>query len=438
MNLPTRLSLIGLLCTSLWSGGYAQTPNPSRATSQAADYIVAVVNSEPITNGELRTAMQRISREFRQQKMALPPEAELRREVLERLINERAQLQFAQETGIKIEEAVIDQAEQTVAQQNRMDLAGLHQQLAKDGLTRAQFRLQLKDQLTLNRLQERDVEPRLRISEADIDRALEEKKAAFNDPAAQQVNLAHLLISLPENATPEQIAQRQQLAQKTRERIRAGESFSTLVQEVSAADHTDGGQMGLRRADRYPPSFVTATEKLAVGEVSDIVRSDAGFHLLKVVERRAAEMPQPTVVQSHARHILLKAESPAERKNAVARLTEFKKRIESGAASFESVARQHSADSSAADGGDLGWVSPGVFVPEFEEPMNRLAFGEISTPVVSRFGVHLIQMLERKRAPMTNREVREMIRAQLRESRFESTLTTWIQEIRANTFVELR
>lgn len=433
MNLRTRISLIGLLCASVLSGASAQTK-----PSQAADYIVAVVNSEPITNGELRTAIQRLSRELRQQQIAVPPEKDLRREVLERLINERAQLQFAQETGIKIDEAMVDQAEQSVAQQNKMDLSALHQRIAKEGLSRAQFRLQLKDQLILNRLQERDVEPRLRISEADIDRALEEKRAAIKDPMAQQVNLAHLLISLPENASAEQIAQRQQQAQKVLARLRAGEDFAALVQEVSAADHTDGGQMGLRRMDRYPPSFITATQNLAVGDVSDLVRSDAGFHLLKVVERRAPELPQPTVVQSHARHILLKSTSQAEQNAAITRLTEFKKRIESGSATFEALARDYSIDGSAKAGGDLGWASPGVFVPEFEEPLNRLGVGEISAPIPSRFGVHLIQLLERKRTPMTDREVREAIRAQLRESRFETTLSTWVQEIRANTFVELR
>lgn len=433
MNLPTRLSLIGLLCASVLSGASAQTK-----PSQAADYIVAVVNSEPITHGELRTAIQRFSRELRQQQIAVPPEKDLRREVLERLINERAQLQFAHETGIKIDEAMVDQAEQSVAQQNKMDLSALQQRLAKEGLSRAQFRLQLKDQLILNRLQERDVEPRLRITEADIDRALEEKKATIKDPMAQQVNLAHLLISLPENASAEQIAQRQQQAQKVLARLRAGEDFAALVQEFSAADTTDGGQMGLRRMDRYPPSFIAATQNLTAGSVSDIVRSDAGFHLLKVVERRAPELPQPTVVQSRSRHILLKADSAADQKAAIARLSEFKQRIESGKATFEALARDYSIDGSSKAGGDLGWVSPGALVPEFEEPMNRLALGEISAPIPSRFGVHLIQLLERKRIPMTDREVRDIIRAQLRESRFETTMNTWMQEIRANTFIELR
>ena len=399
---------------------------------------MAVVNSEPITQSEVRSAVQRTARDMEQQRVAVPRTEELQRRVLERLINERAQLQHARETGVRVDEAAVDQAEEGVARQNQINVAELRLRVTRDGLTVAQFRSQLRDQLMLSRLHERDVEGRLRISDADIDAVIAEQLAGQTDPLAKEINLANLLVSVPENATVEQASQRMLLAQKVLDRIRAGEDFAALVNELSAGDRANGGQLGLRRADRYPPSFVAATQKLAVGQVSEIVRSGAGFHILKVVEMKAPTAPAKAMVQTHARHILLRTGAQLTQAAAVTRVADFKKRIESGAATFQTLAREHSQDGSAAQGGDLGWVSQGAFVPEFEEPMNRLADGQISAPVVSRFGVHLIQVIERQRVEMSEREVRESIRAQLKESRYEAAFNSWAQEIRANAFVELR
>ena len=431
MNFRTWVAACGILGASIGLVAHAQM-------AQSADFIVAVVNSEPITDGELRAAVQRASRDMAQQRVTPPPASELRRRVLERLINERAQLQFARESGIRVDDAAVDQAEQAVARQNQIDLAELRQRVARDGINPAQFRRQLRDQLTLSRLHEREVEGRLRVSEADIDAALAEQQAVDADPMAQEINLANLLVSVPDNASSEQAAQRMQQAQKVLDRIRAGEDFAALVQELSAGDRANGGQLGLRRADRYPPSFVAATHRLAPGEVSDLVRSGAGYHVLKVIERRAPTAPSKAVVQSRAQHILLRTGPQLSQAAAVAQLADFKKRIESGKAKFQDLAREHSQDGSASQGGDLGWVGPGAFVPEFEEPMGRLAEGQISAPVVSRFGVHLIQLLERRRVELTAREIRDAVRAQLRESRYDTTFATWAQEIRANAFVELR
>jgi peptidyl-prolyl cis-trans isomerase SurA len=431
MKFRTWLSVFGLLCSSLALTAHAQTGRP-------ADSIVAVVNSEPITQSELRAAMQRTAREMAQQRIAVPSNEELQRRVLERLINERAQLQHARETGIRVDEAAVDQAEQSVARQNQIDVAELRQRVAKDGFNVAQFRGQLRDQLTLSRLHERDVEGRLRISDADIDAVIAEQRSVQTDPMAQEINLANLLVSLPERATTEQAAQRMLLAQKVLDRIRAGEDFATLVSEISSGDRTNGGQLGLRRADRYPPSFVAATQNLAPGQVSEIVRSGAGYHILKVIERKAPAVVAQAAMQTRARHILLRPGPQLTQAAVVAQATDFKKRIESRAATFEALAREHSQDGSAPQGGDLGWVSQGTFVPEFEEPMNRLAEGQISAPVVSRFGVHLIQVMERRRVELSEREVREGIRAQLKESRYEAAFTSWAQEIRSNAFVEIR
>ncbi|MEI8157812.1 MAG: peptidylprolyl isomerase [Burkholderiales bacterium] len=431
MNFRTWVPVFGLFCSSIALPAYAQTAQP-------ADSIVAVVNSEPITQSEVRAAVQRTVRDMEQQRVVVPRAEELQRRVLERLVNERAQLQHARETGVRVDEGAVDQAEEGVARQNQINVAELRLRVVKDGLNVAQFRSQLRDQLMLSRLHERDVEGRLRISEAEIDAFITEQQAGQTDPLAKEINLANLLVSVPENATVEQAAQRMLQAQKVLDRLRAGEDFAVLVTELSAGDRANGGQLGLRRADRYPPSFVAATQKLAVGQVSEIVRSGAGFHILKVVEMKAPSAPARAMVQTHARHILLRTGPQLTQAAAVTRVADFKKRIESGAATFQTLAREHSQDGSAAQGGDLGWVGQGAFVPEFEEPMNRLADGQISAPVVSRFGVHLIQVIERQRVEMSEREVRESIRAQLKESRYEAAFNSWAQEIRANAFVELR
>ena len=423
--------VLGIFCSVLAVGVHAQAP-------QQADYIVAVVNSEPITNSEVRNALQRVIKDIAAQRQAAPPMDELRRRVLERLINERVQLQVASDAGIRVDESIIDQSEQAVARQNQVDVPELRARVLKDGITISQFRNQLRDQLLLSRLHEQQVEGRIRISDSDIDRALADQQAGNAEPSAQEVNLANLLVSVPEKATPDQAAALLVQAQKVLVRIRAGEDFSALVQELSAADRTNGGQLGLRRADRYPPAFVTATQNLAVGQVSDIVRTGAGYHILKVVERKAPAAPSMAIVQSHARHILLRTGPELTQAAAIAKLADFKRRIEAKSATFAALAREHSQDGSNTQGGDLGWVGPGAFVPEFEEAMNRLAEGQISPPVVSRFGVHLIELMERRRIEMKPQEVREAIRNQLRASRYDAAFTTWAQEIRANAFVEFR
>lgn len=431
MNFRVRALALACSCSFLVAGALAQTV-------RQADYIVAVVNSEPITNNEVRAEVARLTQELARMNQTAPAPDELRRQVLERLINERAQLQMARETGIRVDDAAIDLAEQTIARQNQVDVAGLRARMAKDGVDAVRFRSQLRDQILLSRLHEREIESRIRVSDTDVDHALEEQQANNTDPFAQEINLANLLVAVPEKASAEQVKERQQQAQQVLARIRGGEDFARLVQEVSAADRSKGGELGLRRADRYPPSFVLATQNLAVGQVSDIVRSGAGFHILKVIEKRAPATLIKTVVQTHARHILLRTDAQLTQAAAIARLAEFKKRIQDGKASFQELARQYSQDGSATQGGDLGWANPGMFVPEFEEPMTRLAEGQISDPVVSRFGVHLIQMIERRRVDLNPREVRELVRNQLRATRAEEAYATWVRDVRARSFVELR
>lgn len=409
-------------------------PGPQRQ----ADFIVAIVNSEPITNNEVQGELQRLNQQLAQQRRPQPDSKELARQVLERLINEKAQLQLALESGIHIDDSAVDLAEQKIARQNQLDVAELHRRLARDGVVLSQFRAQLRDQLILTRLRERDVEPRVRVSDLEVDQYLREQQSNSN-PAAQEINLAQILVTVPDAATPVQIAALQARAQRALVRAQAGEDFTTLVREFSdASDLTKGGQLGLRSTDRYPPLFLEATQTLAVGGVSKLVRSGAGFHILKVIEKKNAALPAMTVSQSRARHILLRVSPQLSEAAARDKLSSFKKRILAGQADFAALAHDNSQDGSAAQGGDLGWANPGMFVPEFEEVMNRLAPGQISDPLVSRFGVHLIQLTERRNVTLNPREQRESVRAMLREKKLDDAYATWARDLRGRAYVEMR
>jgi peptidyl-prolyl cis-trans isomerase SurA len=412
---------------------------PAAATApEPADFIVAVVNSEPITNNEVRREMQQVLQQLAAQHRPKPDVRQLAPEVLENLINVKAQMELARDTGVKVEESAVDQAEQSIAQQNQIDVPELRRRVTRDGVSETQFRAQLRDQLLVQRVREREVEGRVRVTELEIDQYMSEQQAK-QDLSSVQLNLAQILVAVPDFASKEQVQALRKRAERALVRARAGEDFAALVREFSdTTDFSNGGQFGLREASRYPELFVEATRNLAVGEVSEPVRSPAGFHVLKVIEKGSAELPTAAVIQSHARHILLVPNAQLSESQARQKLAEFKKRIVSGQADFATLAKENSQDGSAAQGGELGWASPGMFVPEFEAAMNRLAPGDVSDPVVSRFGVHLIQLLERRKATLTKAQQRDAVRALLREKKYEDAYRTWAQELRGRTYVEMR
>lgn len=421
------------------------TPGASRGTAaatQQADFIVAVVNSEPITNSEVRTKLIRTEQQLRQRGETLPPRGEVIRQILERLISDKAQLQLARESGVRVEDSVIEAAVRSVASQNQISVDELRRRLKADGIDYNQFRSNLRDELLVARLRQRDVESQVRVSEQDIDQFLRDqdgKSGASGALSSLALNLAEILVAVPENATPEQVAALQAKAQQVLERARAGADFTALVNEFSsAAARGNGGQMGLRTADRYPPLFVEATQKLPVGALAGPLRSGAGFHILKVVEKQQAGMPALTITQTHARHILLRLGPQLSEAAAVAKLADFKKRILAGQADFAALARENSVDGSAREGGDLGWANPGMFVPEFETVMNSLAPKDISDPLVSRFGVHLLQVLERRETQLSAREQRELARNVLRDKKLEEAYALWTQDVRGRAYVEYR
>jgi peptidyl-prolyl cis-trans isomerase SurA len=405
---------------------------------QQADYIVAVVNSEPITNNEVRARMLRTEQQMTQQGSAVPPRAELMRMLLERIIIERAQLQLAKEMGVQVSDTVVDDAVLNVARQNQMSVEQLRQRLTAEGLAFTQFRADLRNEITLTRVRERELESRAKVSEQDIDQFLREQEGG-GAAAPQEINLAQILVAVPENANPEQVASLQARAQGVAERARGGTDFAALVAEFSnAPGGSRDGQMGLRAADRYPQLFVDATQNLPVGGVAGPLRSGAGFHILKVIEKKRAGMPAATVTETRARHILLRPGVELTEAAAVARLADFKKRIAAGQADFAALARENSQDASAKDGGDLGWAAPGQFVPEFEDRMNSLAAGQIGDPLVSRFGVHLIQVQERRNTQLSQREQREVVRNLLHEKKLEEAYASWAQDVRGRAYVEYR
>ena len=412
------------------------TTTPQVVVTRTADFIVAVVNSEPITNHEVQQQRARMQAQW-PAGTALPTPSDLAKQALEILINEKVQLQSARESGVRVEDEAVDLAETNVARQNQLTKAQLQAKLAKDGVTVSAFREQLRKQITLTRLREREVEGRVRVSDSDIDQFLRDQRGA-SVAMGIDLNLAMIVVPVPEDSSDAQVAVLQARAETAARRARAGEDFAELVKEFVGDKVPNGGAMGLRSTERYPSLFVDNTLQLNVGDIAGPLRSGAGFHVLKVLEKRQGEAPPVMVTQTRARHILLRTSPQLTEEAALMQLAQFKQRITTGQASFAALAREFSQDGSAAGGGDLGWTGPGQFVPEFEQVMNQLRPGQLSEPLVSRFGVHLIEVTDRRDVPLSAREEREMVRNALREKKLEEAFTTWQEDLRGRAFVELR
>ena len=425
-RLPRRwtrwLALCSIVCAPLLG----------MAAEATRDYIVAVVDSVPITNHDVRIKAAVLQQEA--QRTGKPMTELPLKQALERLITEKAMLEQAREFGIQADAAAVDQAELTLASQQNMTLAQLHAKARADGSSPERLRRELSDQIVIQRLAERNVPARIQITEGDIETEVQARLQASGN-LNPDVELAHILIAVPDNASPEQGAALRQRAQDLLQRLQQGADFASLAQQVSnGAERERGGLMGLKPLDRYPTLFVDAVRPLAEGQFAPLLRSGAGFHILKVVQRRASAVA--TVTETHVRHILLRPAGQLSLVAARARLAEYRRDIEAGRANFAVLAREHSQDGSAAQGGDLGWISPGVFVPEFEEVMNQLQPGQLSDPLVSRFGVHLIEVLGRRESPIGERDLREMVRTQLRARKYPEIFAAWSQEVRGRAYVE--
>lgn len=442
LRLPGSPSAAGSsLGSPAYSGELQDAPALASGNGQAsglqqADHIVALVNSEPITNLDLQRRMQRARAFFAQQGIA-PSEAQIRQEALNVLIAERLQLQEARMLGMTIDDYTLEQAERNVAEQNGVSVSAMYRELAAEGISREQFRNQLRDQLTLMRVRERLVDSRVRVSDQELDRFLRDNPIDFGAQTPPAINLGHVLVIVPEDASAEQEAQLRQRIEAAAQALQDGQDFAEVARAFSdAPEGRTGGELGLRPENQYPELFLEATQGQPIGSVVGPIRSGAGFHLLKVLERQ--EGGAGVVVQNHARHILMTPGSGRSPQEVGQILNEIRDRIVNGGEDFAMLAREYSEDGSAAQGGDLGWAGPGMFVPEFQAVLDALQPGEVSYPVASRFGLHLIQLLERRQARLTQEEMREMVRGHVREQKVNEEYVKWVEGLRARAFIEIR
>jgi peptidyl-prolyl cis-trans isomerase SurA len=421
--------------TSTGTGTGLANPVAS-AMSTPRDFIVAVVDSIPITNHDVNARLELQRAQAAQQGRAILKSDVTLRDVLEKLITEKALLQNAKDTGVVIDDEALDLAEQRQAAQNQTTVEAMRAKTLASGSSIEKARKDLHDQLMLQRFVERNVPGRIRITDVEIDNAIKARDKASVSTAAE-MELGHIFISVPENSSDARVAELRTKAQSTLERVQRGGNFGAIAKEVSQGpEKENNGLMGVRPAERYPSLFVDAVASLRIGEVAPLVQSGAGFHILKLVSKRT--VTNATITETRARHILLRPGGQLSQTAARAQLATFKTQIESGRADFAQLAQQHSQDGSAAGGGDLGWVAPGMFVPEFEVVMNKLQPGQISDPLVSRFGVHLVQVLARREAPITERELRDLVRNSLREKKYDETYQLWAQEVRGRAYIEYR
>lgn len=448
-NVALAVVFFGATCSVL-PNAYAQkltpeinlknNPAPAAPRIQLADAIIAVVNNEVITRQELVTRAQEVERRMTAQGVTLPAQGEFQRQVLERMIVERAQLQMAKDSGIKVDDVMLDRAVSRIAEQNKLSMQEFRNQLERDGIPFSRFREEIRDEITMQRLREREVDNKIQISESEVENYL---AAQAGDAAHQEFNLAQILVRTPENASAEQIADRQRRAEEILQQLKSGGDFAKIAATYSdASDALSGGDLGWRSQDRLPQLFLSAINQLKPGQVTPIIKSPNGFHILKLVAQRNASAIKtdsaPPVQQTHARHILIKTNQIVSSADARRRLVELKERMDNKAATFEELAKMYSNDLSASRGGDLGWIYPGDTVPEFERAMNALQPGQISEPIESPFGFHLIQVLERKTDDVSTERQRLAARQAIRERKLDEAVQDWMRQLRDRAYVEYR
>ncbi|MRX10363.1 molecular chaperone SurA [Pseudoduganella sp. FT25W] len=412
---------------------------PGESGNVAIDGIVVVVNDDVITQRELDNRIRTVTARMKAQNVQMPDPADLRRQLLERMIVERSQLQLAKEMGVRVDDLQLDRAIQRIAEAQKLSVQDLRNQMEKDGTPFASFREEIREEIIMQRLREHEVDGKIQISDAEVDSFVAAEKAA----AAEQfeINISQIMVRIPDNATAEVIAQRRARAEEVMRQLRTGADFAKMAATYSdASDALQGGVVGWRQPERLPPIFAEALSKLKPGQVTPIIKSTGAFHILKAVDRRSLADAQAVaaVQQTHARHILIKVTPTMSAADAKRKLLELKERLDNNAAKFEDLARLVSNDGSASKGGDLGWLMPGDTMPEFEAAMNNLKIGEVSEPVETSFGIHLIQVLERKTDDVSKERERTNARQALRDRKLEEATESWQREVRDRAYVEYR
>ncbi|MGS0743075.1 peptidylprolyl isomerase [Glaciimonas sp. GG7] len=415
------------------------------ATPQTIDAIVAVVNNDVITRQELASRLRDVIGRMKAQGVEAPPPAELQKQLLERLILERAQVQAAKEFGISVDDKMLDTAIGRIAEQNKLSMPDFRKQLDHDKIPYPAFREDIRKEILLQRLREHEVDNKIQITESEVDNYLAaEASNKLTQQVEQEVNLAQILIRVPENATVAQMNERKKRAEAAMQQLKSGGNFGKVAATFSdAPDALTGGELGWRPQNRLPQLFLDAVISLKPGQVSTLLESANGFHIIKLNDRRAAaaEADKPAVApveQTHARHILIKVTPTVSAVEAKRRLLELKERLDNHAATFEDLAKLYSNDLSAAKGGDLGWIYPGDTVPEFQRAMDALKPGQISEPIETPFGYHLIEVLERKTDTVSSDRKRLAARQAIRERKLEEATNDWLRELRDRAYVEYR
>lgn len=400
------------------------------------DYIVAIVNDDIVTHRELVNKLATIVAQLKKQGTQLPEPAILEKQVLERMISDQLQQQFAKESGLRIDDIQLDKAILRIAQQNKFQSTDeFRARLEKDGIDFKKFREEIRNEILTVRLREREVDSKLVISENEIDNYLANQ--AKQAGKGEEVELAHIMVVVPEQASADKVQVYQKRAQEALAKLKAGAPFSQIAAGYSdAQDALKGGELGWRPVDRLPPLFADALQKMKPGEVSELLRSPSGFHLIKLLDRRSKNTAV-LITQTHARHILIKTSEVVSETEAKNQLQQVKASIDKGM-DFAAAAKQYSEDGSAAQGGELGWLSPGETVPEFEKAMDGLKVGEISGLVQSGFGWHLIQVLERRNTDVSVEQKRIQARDAIRAFRSEDAYQDWMRQLRDRAFVEYR
>jgi peptidyl-prolyl cis-trans isomerase SurA len=415
----------------------AATPSASSRGEREVllDRVVAVVNDEAITQHELNEQRRSVLLRLRESKIAPPAPDVLEKQLLERMITERSLMQFAKESGVRIDDTTVERAIARISQDNKLSPEELRKVVEREGITYARYREDIRRELVLQRLREREVEARINVTDAEVDNYLASQEA--RESGSAEYLLSHILVTVPEQSSPEQVDQRRRRAEDALRQLQSGADFSQVAAASSdASDALQGASLGWRNAARLPTIFAELVRGMKKGDVSPVVRSPAGFHIVKLVDQR--DRGGPTLVdQTRVRHILIRVNETTSESEARARIERVKDRIDTGA-KFEDMARINSEDASAAKGGELGWINPGDTVPEFEQAMAKLEINEVSGLVRTPFGWHLIKVEERRKQDISKSRQREQARQALRQRKADEMFGEFVRQTRDRAYVEFK
>jgi peptidyl-prolyl cis-trans isomerase SurA len=426
------LTFLGLVGMPLAAGAKELSSN-----GVLLDRVAAVVNEGVVLQSELDLQMREIEARLRAQNVALPPEAVLRQQVLERLVQEQIQQQHAERAGIRVSDEQVNAALEDIAKRQNLTLEQLPQKLAADGIDYTQYRTELKKEIARQVLRQRDVVQRIVVTPRELDQYLEHQKKTAS--AANEYNVAHILIAVAQDAKPAQLAQSSKLAHEIDDRAHNGEDFGALAVSYSQSESAlEGGSLGWRKGTELPTFLADVVARMKPGDVSDVLQTPSGFHIVKLVDTRAAGGAQ-IVQQVHLRHILLKSTEVEDDATVEQKLARWREQIVSGKEEFAVFAKTYSQDpGSAVNGGDLGWSESSVFVPEFAGVVASLKEGEISQPFRTQYGWHIVQLLGHRNFDNTNEAARERAYQAMRDSRVEEATELWLRQIRDESYIELR